>query len=94
MMNSHSYLPILDRRVTQELEKIGPNAILQHVSAPCHKAKIVTKFFEENQIELLAWPGKALDLNPIENLWAIVKKRLTNRDCTTKTKLIEAVIQV
>ena len=46
MMNSQTNLPILDRRVTQELEKIGQNAIFQQDSAPCHKAKIVTKFFE------------------------------------------------
>ena len=74
MMNSKMYLPILDRRVKQELEKIGENSVFQQDSARCHKAKIVTRFFEENQIELLEWPGNSPDLTPIENLWAIVKK--------------------
>ena len=33
-------------------------------------------------------------MNPIENLWAIIKKRLQKFDCTTMFKLISAVIQV
>ena len=42
----------------------------------------------------MEWPGNSSDLNQIENLWVIVKKILRNRDSTTKTKLIEAIIQV
>ena len=34
------------------------------------------------------------DLNPIENLWSIVKARLRTRDCTTKEKMICAVVQI
>ena len=39
-------------------------------------------------------PGNSPDLNPMENLWAIIKSRLQKLDCTTMTKLIEAIIQV
>ena len=45
-------------------------------------------------MEVLEWPGNSPDLNPIENLWSIVKNRLRKKDCTTKTKLIESVINV
>ena len=54
----------------------------------------VKQFFTQNQITVLEWPGNSPDLNPIENLWAICKKRLSKMDCTTKTKMISAVIQV
>ena len=37
---------------------------------------------------------KRENLNPIENLWSIVKDRLRKMDCTTKIKLIEAVVHV
>src|SRR5688572_7654426 len=32
------------------------------------------------------------DMNPIENLWMIVKRRIAARKPTSKTKLIEALI--
>ena len=32
--------------------------------------------------------------NPIESLWAIMKKRLQKSDCSAKTKLIEAIIRI
>jgi transposase len=31
------------------------------------------------------------DLNPIETLWAIIKKKLLKMDCSTKEKMISAV---
>ena len=33
-------------------------------------------------------------MNPIENLWRIVKKRLKKINITTKVKLIENLIQI
>ena len=45
-------------------------------------------------MEVLEWPGNSPDLNPIENLWSIVKTRLRKQDCTTKTKLIQSVIHI
>ena len=46
------------------------------------------------KIKVLDWPGNSPDLNPIENLWSIVKNRLRKLDWTTKSKLIQFVIHV
>ena len=94
MMNSKAYLPIIERKVSTELSKLHPQAIFQQDSAPCHKAKIITNCLKKMKITVLDWPGNSPDLNPIENLWSVVKNRLRKMDCTTKIKLIEAVIHV
>ncbi|XP_063384759.1 uncharacterized protein LOC134670874 [Cydia fagiglandana] len=40
-----------------------------HDNAPIHTSAIVTKSFEENQIEVLDWPSLSPDLNIMENAW-------------------------
>ena len=62
--------------------------------APCHSFKKVKMVFRKYELNILKWPGSSPDLKPIENLWAIIKSRLQKLNCTTITKLIEAIIQV
>ncbi|GFU54715.1 transposable element Tcb1 transposase [Trichonephila clavipes] len=52
-------------------------AIFQQDNARPHVARIVQKFFVNHQIELLPWPARSPDLSPIENMWSMVAKRLT-----------------
>ena len=40
------------------------------------------------------WPENSSDLNPIDNLWSIIKLRLRSEDCATQIKLIWAVIRI
>lgn len=51
------------------------------------------KFFDENQIELLPWPAASPDLNPIENLWAILKTNVAKRFPKTKAELEEFAVE-
>ena len=67
--------------------------IFQQDLAPCHTSKNMHTFFEEKDITILDWPGNSPDLNPIENLWAIIKRRIEKTDCSTVQKLISAIIR-
>ena len=66
MMNSQTYLPIIKRRITSELANRHSQAIFQHDSAPCRKAKIVTQNFKKMKLEILEWHDNSPDLNTIE----------------------------
>ncbi|XP_065659021.1 uncharacterized protein LOC136083545 [Hydra vulgaris] len=66
-MRQDQYIQVLkERMIPQAMEwyPIG-NFTFQHDSAPCHKAKTVTKFLEAEKIHVLPWPGNSPDLNPI-----------------------------
>ena len=51
-------------------------------------------FFKRENINILEWTGNSSDMNPIENLWLIVKRRPTKYDCTTMDRMISTIIQV
>lgn len=44
-------------------------------NSPIHTSRVVQEWFAQHQeIELIKWPPKGCDLNPIENLWGIMSK--------------------
>ena len=46
----------------------------------------------ENSREILDWPAYSPDLNPIENLWAIIKERL--RKQTVSWENLEKIVEI
>ncbi len=53
--------------------------IFQQDLAPAHTAKSTKRWLNDHGVGVLDWPANSSDLNPIENLRGIVKRKMRNK---------------
>ena len=59
---------------------MGPaNMILVDDNARPHRNRIADQFFDDSGIARMDWPAKSPDLNPIENIWGLMKRSISRR---------------
>jgi hypothetical protein len=95
MMSSSKHIEILKSRVLSFLQTPADGkGTFQHDLALCHNSKIVKKFFQGNKISMPDWSDNSPDMNPIGNLWSILKKRLAKMECSTEKRAVMNVTKV
>ncbi len=77
-VNAAIYQDILEHFMLPSADKLYGDAdfIFQQDLAPAHTAKGTKSWFNDHGVTVLDWPANSPDLNPIENLWGIVKRKM------------------
>lgn len=74
--SSKDYLRVLENELLESVRAIydnNANIVLIQNNSPIHTAHVVNNWFMEQPfIQVLKWSSKFPDVNPIENLWAIM----------------------
>jgi hypothetical protein len=78
-MDQTLYKEILEGELKQPFDWYQLNlsqTTFQHDNDPKHSAKTIKDWLSAQQFDVLQWPPQSPDMNPIEHIWALVKRRL------------------
>jgi hypothetical protein len=81
-LDSHGYQQILS---TFYIPAAGADDVLQQDNAPIHASSSTRQWLQVQNVKTLAWPSRSPDLNPIENLWGLMARRVYHEGKQFKT---------
>ena len=91
-MTGEMYMNILKNNLDGDFVDNLPLAwILQQDNDPKHCLRVVKTWISNQNIRILDWPAQSPDLNPIENLWEIIKRAVAARKPRNKDSLWEII---
>lgn len=89
-MDRFVYTRILHTALRKSIKDFGiEDFIFQQDNDPKHTSGHVKAYFDKNDIFVMDWPSQSPDMNPIENLWYVLKCNVAKRNPKNKTELVE-----
>ncbi|GFX76648.1 uncharacterized protein TNCV_3163661 [Trichonephila clavipes] len=96
-MRQDQYNYVFQNRLIPKLEEWFPNGepyIFMQDGTSLPYSSVYQSFLAAQNIPLLDWPGNSPDMNPIENVWELMKRKVAKDVITNKTKLLEKIMHV
>ena len=66
-------------------ELTGGSVVYQQDNAPIHTSRATKEWLRTNKIATIDWPANLPDLNPIENIWKLLKDNIQKREDFPRT---------
>ena len=91
IMTADTYCKILDEHMLPTLKSLGRGALFQHDNDPKHSARLTSAFLKKKKVKVIEWPSMSPDINPIEHLWGVLKRRVEQRQPSSRSQLKEVI---
>ena len=86
-MSSVNYIKILEEALEEIRFKLNSDEeILELDNARYNWTTKALEFYSNNGVKVIDWPPYSPDLNPIENIWAFMRKKIRRKEiCNNKS---------